>query len=168
MRISEVSHSRMNHFVHKRDKWWLKVVGKGEKHAEIVVTQELMLALIQYRQFIGIDDYPATDEDYPTVFAKRGDTKNGLTANMLHRIIKKLFQNAAVYAQEFDLSSSYALASASAHWLRHASATAQLNSGVSLESVKDNLRHESVETTMKYVHKNKDDRHDETSNKFKL
>lgn len=168
MRISEVANSRMNHFIHKRDKWWLKVVGKGDKYGEIVITQELMNALVKYRRFHGLSDYPTFDDQYPTVINKRGVETSGLSANMIHRIIKSLFSKASIYTNELDSAAAYTLSMASAHWIRHASATAQLEAGVALETVKDNLRHENVETTMRYVHKNKDERHDETTNKFIL
>lgn len=55
------------------------------------------------------------------------------------------------------------------HWLRHSSATYQVESGIDVVvTVKENLRHSNIDKTMRYVHKDKTSRHKETNKKFKI
>jgi integrase/recombinase XerC len=46
----------------------------------------------------------------------------------------------------------FELGHVSAHWLRHTSATHQVDAGIDLRIVKENLRHSNLETTMLYQH----------------
>lgn len=56
----------------------------------------------------------------------------------------------------------------SPHWLRHTSATIQINSGIDIRVVQANLRHSSIHTTMLYLHLDDDLRHHETISKFAI
>jgi len=51
---------------------------------------------------------------------------------------------------------------ASAHWLRHAAGSHIADQAVDLRHVRDNLGHESLKTTSKYLHADDDVRHRET------
>jgi site-specific recombinase XerD len=50
--------------------------------------------------------------------------------------------------------------------MRHTSATHQVDAGIDIRIVKENLRHSMLETTMKYQHTESDSRYEETVNKF--
>ena len=51
------------------------------------------------------------------------------------------------------------LLAASTHWLRHTAASHQLDAGVPLLVVSQNLRHSTIQTTRKYLHTEDDARH---------
>lgn len=168
MRISEVANGRMSDFIYQRDQWWLRTVGKGNKYGEIPATEDLINALANYRRFIGLPTLPDAFEEYPIIIRRRGSEIIPLTANMLHRLFKKILAATADYIEHEDPSAAYLFRKSSAHWLRHSSATYQVEAGIDVITVKENLRHSNIETTMKYVHKDKTSRHKETNKKFKI
>lgn len=165
-RRSEVINATMADFINKRNQWWLKVVGKGGKYGEIPVTQELLSALIQYRKAMGLSDYPTPLEtNLPLIFSQRGKLQ-AISDSMLYKIIKSVCNDLAAQLQAIDPSSAYIIAKVSTHWLRHTSATHQVDAGIDIRVVKENLRHSLLETTMKYQHSEADSRHEETNSKF--
>lgn len=168
MRISEVTSGKMNDLVFQRDQWWIKTIGKGNKYGEIPATAELIDALVRYRRFIGMAPLPEPLEEYPLVIRRRGSELVPLTANMIHRIFKKTMSATADFIEQQDPSAAYLLRKSSAHWFRHSSATQQVEAGIDVVTVKENLRHSNIDTTMRYVHKDKTSRHKETNKKFKL
>lgn len=168
MRISEVTNGKMSDFTFQREQWWIKTIGKGNKYGEIPATEDLIDALARYRRFIGFSSLPEPLEEYPLVIRRRGDEVLPLTANMIHRIFKKILAATADSIEIQDPSAAYLFRKSSAHWLRHSSATHQVESGIDVVTVKENLRHSNIDTTMRYVHKDKTSRHKETNKKFKI
>jgi site-specific recombinase XerD len=166
-RRSEVTNATMADFVNKRRQWWFKVIGKGNKAGEIPVTNELLGALIRYRRFLNLSsDYPqATETNIPIITAKYGQFKP-ISSSMLYKIIRNTCQKLAITIQDSDPASAYIIKQVSTHWLRHTSATHQVDAGIDIRVVKENLRHSLVETTMKYQHSEADSRYEETINKF--
>jgi site-specific recombinase XerD len=51
---------------------------------------------------------------------------------------------------------------ASAHWLRHTAGSAMASGDIDLRHVRDNLGHENIATTSRYLHAEDDRRHAET------
>jgi len=165
-RRSEVINATMADFINKRSQWWLRVIGKGNKYGEIPVTNELLSALIRYRKSMHLPDYPSSLESHlPLIFSKYGNLKP-ISDSMLYKIIKTTCANLANQLQLTDPASSYVIARVSTHWLRHTSATHQVDAGIDIRVVKENLRHSMLETTMKYQHTEADSRYDETTKKF--
>lgn len=165
-RRSEVINATMADFINKRNQWWLKVIGKGNKYGEIPVTNELLSALIRYRKAMKLSDYPSPLETtLPLIFSKYGNQKP-ISDSMLYKIIKATCNDLAAILQLTDPASSYVIARVSTHWLRHTSATHQVDAGIDIRVVKENLRHSMLETTMKYQHTEADSRYDETISKF--
>ena len=165
-RRSEVINATMADFVNKRNQWWFKVIGKGNKYGEIPVTNELLSALIRYRKAMKLSDYPTVLENQiPLIFSKYGNQKP-ISDSMLYKIIKATCNDLAAILQLTDPASSYVIARVSTHWLRHTSATHQVDAGIDIRIVKENLRHSMLETTMKYQHTEADSRYNETINKF--
>jgi site-specific recombinase XerD len=162
MRISEVANGKMSDFIYQRDQWWVRTVGKGSKYGEIPATEDLVDALVRYRKFLGLSPLPDPLEEYPLLIRRRGAEITPLTSNMIHRIFKKIISATATFIENDDPSAAHLFAKSSAHWLRHSSATYQVESGIDVVTVKDNLRHSNIDTTMKYVHKDKTNRHKET------
>lgn len=165
-RRSEIANAKMADFVNKRSQWWFKVIGKGSKYGEIPVTNELLAALIRYRKAMGISEYPNPLEvNLPVIFSKYGKLQP-ITDSMLYKIIKTTCNNLADELKLTDPASAFVISRVSTHWLRHTSATHQVDAGIDIRVVKENLRHSMLETTMKYQHTEADTRHDETIRKF--
>ncbi len=165
-RRSEVAGAHMADFLHKRGQWWLKVIGKGNKYGEIPVPNELLGALMHYRKAMGLSEYPTPLEtEVPLIFSKYGRLQ-AISDSMLYKIIKTTCNNLADELKSIDPASAYVISKVSTHWLRHTSATHQVDAGIDIRIVKENLRHSMLETTMKYQHTEADSRHEETIKKF--
>lgn len=171
-RRSEILNAKMNDFIHKRNQWWFKVIGKGNKYGEIPATQELMNSLLRYRNYLKLNNYPETNEDFPLIlnsqFIKNPNIKIGIKKQALHELITNICHKVADNIDNIDSAASFKLRHVSTHWLRHTSATHQVDAGIDIRVVKENLRHSNIETTMHYQHTEEDYRHQETSDKFKL
>jgi site-specific recombinase XerD len=165
-RRSEISNAVMADFLNKRNQWWLKVIGKGNKYGEIPVTNELLSALIRYRKAMGLSDYPTSLETtIPLIISKYGILKP-ISDSMLYKIVKQTCTQLADDLKLTDPASAYVIGRVSTHWLRHTSATHQVDAGIDIRIVKENLRHSLMETTMRYQHTEADARYDETLRKF--
>ncbi|WP_338065163.1 tyrosine-type recombinase/integrase [Trinickia diaoshuihuensis] len=63
------------------------------------------------------------------------------------------------------------LRAASAHWMRHTAPPHMLDSQTDqtdLRTVRDNLGHDSINTTSQYAHEEDDRRHDETTQSHRM
>ncbi len=169
LRISEVCENTMGCFFCRRDRdgeerWWLEVLGKGEKTRLVPATNELMVELTRYRRENGLSPYPSPGEDIPLVLPI-GKSRTALTRAALHLVLKNVFESAAeslrLRGDEFAARADL-LSHASAHWLRHTAGSHMANQAVDLRHVRDNLGHESLKTTSKYLHSDDDVRHKET------
>ena len=74
LRISEVGENTMGAFFCRRDRdgeerWWLEVVGKGEKTRLVPATSEMMTELARYRRECGLAPFPSPGEETPLVLA---------------------------------------------------------------------------------------------------
>ena len=101
----------------------------------------------------------------------RVDCKLAMPRGALHAIIKQVFsQTAARLRQisgEFNFDAEQ-LMRASAHWLRHTAGSHMANHAVDLRHVRDNLGHEWLSTTSRYLHSTDEQRHTETTLKHKV
>jgi len=112
----------------------LKVTGKRNKQRIIPFGQELADTL---RNYMAV-----RSSKFPTVSGPLflGDKGQRITAAKVYTIVRKY------------LSMVTSLKKRSPHVLRHSFATAMLNNGASLESIKKLLGHESINTTEIYAH----------------
>jgi site-specific recombinase XerD len=173
-RRSEIANAKMSDFLLNNNKWWLEVIGKGNKYGRIPVTDDLLNELIIYRNSIGLSDFPK-EKTIPLVSQLLNNSKDnnnpkykGISASMLYKVIKATCSQIASQVKLTNPSAAFMIERVSTHWLRHTSATHQVDAGIDIRVVKENLRHSMLETTMKYQHTESDARHDETSNKFKI
>ncbi|WP_265942148.1 tyrosine-type recombinase/integrase [Dechloromonas sp. A34] len=95
LRISEMADNTMGGFFCRKDarcedRWWLEVVGKGDKIRIIPVTNELLAELIHYRRGYGLAPLPLPGDTMPLVLTIAGKPKP-LTRSALHGIIKRVF-----------------------------------------------------------------------------
>ncbi len=112
----------------------LKVTGKRNKQRIIPFGEELERALVEYMQ--SRNAQPLQLE--PALFLN--DKGKRITKSQVEKIVHQ------------HLSMVTTLKKRSPHVLRHSFATAMLNNGAGLESVRKLLGHESVATTEIYIH----------------
>ena len=112
----------------------LKVTGKRNKQRIVPFGQELGEALKAYR---NIRDERGEKNGEAFFLNDKG---NRMTADQVYGLVRKY------------LSAVTSLKKRSPHVLRHTFATAMLNNGAGLESIKKLLGHESVSTTEIYAH----------------
>ncbi|ODV41261.1 hypothetical protein AWV79_26995 [Cupriavidus sp. UYMMa02A] len=88
----------------------------------------------------------------------------------MHNAIKDVFNRAADWTEakggEYVWHAS-PIREASADWLRHTAASHMLDSKMDLRTVRDNLGHDSINTTSQYAHE-EDRRHDETTQNHRM
>ncbi len=171
-RLSDVASGRMGDFDRDDDgAWWWRVVGKGKVEAMLPATSDLMASLREYRVFYGMGPLPSPGERVPLIMRLAGPSAGDkpLSANMVYRSAKQIFEQAAATAEERGLSEISAnLRAATTHWMRHTSLTHQLDAGVDLLVVRDNARHASIATTSRYLWKEDRARHAQTNSRHKL
>lgn len=156
-RRSEASAARMGDIHLKRGNWWWRVHGKSGT-GDIPVNPPLLAALQRYRQHLGLSPLPHNQEDTP-LLCRLGDgrgAQQGISDKALYLLIKEILRRAAEQAPD---TMRPTLQQASTHWLRHTAATHQLDAGISLLMVSQNLRHGSIQTTRRYLHSEDDARH---------
>lgn len=168
-RRSEITNSKMSDFINKHSQWWLRVIGKGNKYGEIPVPNQLLTALFEYRRSIGLPDFPNISETYISLVNNIQFSKEkyvGISDSMLYKIIKSTCLDISTLLKTVDPAAAYVIEKVSTHWLRHTSATHQVDAGIDIRVVKENLRHSLIETTMRYQHTEEDARYSETTKKF--
>jgi site-specific recombinase XerD len=156
-RVNEVATHTMASIQHIRGNWWWQVTGKGKKTQCIPINESMLSALVRYRQFYGLPQLPQHQEEY-ALFMNLNGIK-GVTANMIYRLVKKVFLKCAETLTKTRPDFAMKLRQASTHWLRHTSITHQADAGIELRYIKRSARHESVETTMLYQHAEEDQWH---------
>ena len=163
LRVSEAAQARACDFVRRRGKWWLRVLGKGGVYGEIPISDELMTEFARYRTFHGLPPTPSVLETTPVILSIAGRVEDCLTPTAVYLIVKDVFTQAAEALAATDPVTAAVLCRASTHWLRHASASHQADSGTDLRNIQKNLRHASIETTAIYLHTTDDARHRDTT-----
>jgi len=170
LRISDLVNNGMNAFRCRAlpdgsVQWWLRLLGKGNKMAEIPATPELIEELVRYRQILGVSSYPSETDDLPLV-ASIGPRRKGLTRSALHLVVKEIFQGASASLREQGGAMEAVadrLERASAHWLRHTAGTHLMEATNDVVAVRDFLRHSDPRTTHGYLHTDKIQLHEEVS-----
>lgn len=158
-RVSEVSSHPMNSFREFRGKWWWFAIGKGNKKAKVPVNNEMLDALMRYRRFLELPDLPAESDSSPLLRSIKGT--NGITPNMVYRIVKSTVSGAAETIQDTAPIQAEKLNKASTHWFRHTSVTHGDDAGVGLKYLNRSARHDKLETTAMYQHAEDDRWHNE-------
>jgi len=167
-RKTETNSANMGDLVYIDGRLWLRVLGKGNKMGDIPVLKCLEHSLNEYRAFYGLPliSRRKNDESHIPIIIKSSNNNDyeRLNATHLCYIIKKLCGSLADSIDDEILAKK--LRKVSPHWFRHTSATLQVEAGVDVHIVQQNLRHSSINTTMQYVHTSKNQQHDETLQKF--
>lgn len=175
LRISEVVGNSMGGFFGRTDpktgelRWWLDVMGKGDKARLVPATSELMVELANYRRWLGLPPLPQHGEPSPLLFPvwwrvpARGQVEwpARLTRAAVHVVVKEVFALTAVRLRALGpehLARANKVEAASSHWLRHTMGS-HLADEVDLRHVRDTFGHASLSTTSIYLHTEDDARH---------
>jgi len=165
MRVSEICDTKISGFFMRRghdgaERWWLEIVGKGNKVRLVPVTAELLTELMRYRRQLGLNPLPKGGEDMPLVLSMIGPQKP-LARSAIHEIVKGIMRLTAkrlrIQGAEFEMAAAH-IEHASTHWLRH-TAGSHLSERADLKVVRDNLGHANLSTTSIYLHTEDDARH---------
>jgi site-specific recombinase XerD len=148
---------------------WMQVVrGKGGKVREVPVPEGLIRALKQILREAGRPDDPAHPENraVPLLFRRQvnpeGETALvAITDFQLHKDVKRFLHGCSQALAVTDPAGAARLEAASTHWLRHTSATHQVNGApgrpaVPLHIAQQVLGHASPATTSGYVQAERD------------
>jgi site-specific recombinase XerD len=172
LRLAEFTNHTMGHFVLLENEWFLNVVGKGEKPRKIVVVDEYLEVLANYRRHIGMPSIlPEFNETTPLVPAQ--DKKSPISPSRVWQIVKwaaelgakkfeSLAENALAHEEEEKMRYMHKaskLRKVSPHWFRHSYGTYLVKSGCAIEKVKELMGHSDISTTTLYLHTAKIDLH---------
>lgn len=128
LRIAEAANHRMGHFLQREGNWFLRITGKGKKLREIPIPDELLRALADFRNAVGLPSpQPKFRERIPLISMK--NLKQPISPRRIDQILRWAFELGAAVFESNDPHKASKLQSASAHWLRHSYVTYLLGSG---------------------------------------
>ena len=137
---------------------WLHLSGKGGKAAKVALPSMARGALDRYLMQRQLPVTPARWEPATALIGSiEGDeasmgSKSGISAARLWHVMKRFFAQVAKVIEAENPATADKLRRASPHWMRHTHATHALARGAELTTVRDNLRHASIQTTSIYLH----------------
>lgn len=137
---------------HDDGRWYWHVRRRG-KVEHIYVNDDMLDALKQYRQHIGLELLPTPADRSPLLLNRAG--QKSITGRQLLRNVKEVFMLAAKILLKRDPSLATQLQRASPRWIRNATAlhSVQLceQSVEELAGVQLHLRYSRLENTLGYV-----------------
>lgn len=161
-RLSEVAMTSMSNITIQHGRWWLRVVGKGAKLGDIPLSGQGIDELKRYRLWAGLPPLPSSSEEEVPLICDGFGSGRRVSRSTVYKLIKEICAAASKEAPTDAIHDQ--LSKASTHWLRHTAASHMLNEAeMPLLSVSKILRHNDVRTTQRYLHKGKDELHDQAS-----
>lgn len=162
-RLNEIVGAAMGSiYTEGNDRWWLDVVGKGNKPRRLPVPPDMLDAFRGYREAFELPPQTSRTDRTPLVLSSRSRALARITDEAAAEAIKAIFADAAtVAATRGDADTAATLRQASAHWLRHSMLTNHANNGVQLKTLQDTAGHANIATTAAYLHKTDNERYDE-------
>lgn len=156
LRISELTAStrwtpQMGHFQKDSDgNWWFLTVGKGNKERLISVSDDMLAALKNYRECLGLTALPSRGETTPLI-----SKINGVGAIQSTRQIRCIVQTCfdAAFLRMVDdglKDDAMELKTATVHWLRHTGISEDIKHRPR-EHVRDDAGHSSSAITDQYI-----------------
>jgi site-specific recombinase XerC len=156
LRISELAASKRwspkmsDFFRDNNDDWWFRTVGKGNKMRQIAVSNEMLEALKQYREYLGYSPLPAPDEQEPLIQKEKGKGPVQGT-RIINRLIQTCFDAAVEKLRNGnEHEEAEMLRSATVHWLRHTGISDDVKHRPK-EHVRDDAGHSSSAITDRYI-----------------
>jgi len=162
-RLNEIVRACMGSiYTEGNDRWWLDVLGKGNKPRRVPVPADMLEAFRRYRVAFDLPPGAARADRMPLVLSSRSRAITRLTDEAASDALKAIFAEAAAAAAgDGDGDTAAMLRHASAHWLRHSMLTNHANNGVQLKTLQDTAGHANIATTAAYLHKTDNERYDE-------
>jgi integrase/recombinase XerD len=162
-RLNEIVSANMGAiYAEGNGRWWLDVMGKGNKPRRLPVPPEMLAAFRDYRQAFGLLPQTSRIDATPLVLSSRSRELARITDEAASEALKAVFGAAAsAAAAQGDGDTAAVLRQASTHWLRHSMLTNHANNGVQLKTLQDTAGHANIATTAAYLHKTDNERHDE-------
>lgn len=157
-RASELERGVMGDFQEQRGRWWWYVLGKGGKYARVAVPDDMVEALVRYRQYLGLPAAPSPEDRTPLLLTL---SRSAMTARRMNQLLKKIFWSAAVILEPASPIKAEKIRRASAHWGRHTAITAKVDAGMDPRYVQKDARHSDSRTTALYTHEDDNKRHDD-------
>ncbi|QHB54715.1 tyrosine-type recombinase/integrase [Ralstonia solanacearum] len=137
----------------RQDDHWLNLVGKGSRAGKVALPPLARAALDRYLVERGLPITRARwDPKTPMIGGLGLDPNGSITGTRLWSVVRRFFWSAAEIIDSDPPLLAEKLRKASPHWMRHTHATHALARGAELTTVRDNLRHASVSTTLIYLH----------------
>lgn len=163
LRREEVAKGSMSDFLYQNDHWRLKVIGKRKKIRYVTVNSLLLNELKLYRQHLGLDELPSSNESFGLIVPLRGNKNRRMDPRSIGRIIFDIREAAILECEDDHIKVQ--IINMSTHWMRHTNATHRSLAGASLETTKDELGHADPKTTHIYM-KTADTKRQEDSEKL--
>jgi len=162
-RLNEIVGANMGAiYTEDAGRWWLDVMGKGNKPRRLPVPPEMLAAFRHYRQAFGLLPQTSRGDTTPLVLSSRSRALARITDEAASEALKAVFGAAGLAAAAIgDSDTAAVLRDASTHWLRHSMLTNHANNGVQLKTLQDTAGHANIATTAAYLHKTDHQRHDE-------
>ncbi|HEX8605323.1 MAG TPA: tyrosine-type recombinase/integrase [Pseudoduganella sp.] len=143
-------------------RWWIDVVGKGNKPRRLPVPPDMLAAFRRYRAAFELLPQTSRGDTTPLVLSSRSRELARITDEAASEALKAVFTAAAnAAAARGDSDAATQLRQASTHWLRHSMLTNHANNGVQLKTLQETAGHANIATTAAYLHKTDNERHDE-------
>ena len=164
LRLSEAAEHSYADISVRKDRWFLDIIGKGDKPRTIELFDDLISVMKEFRLALGCSSpTPLYNDSMKLIPRKKINT--AISDRRIIQIVRESFDlacNAKLAEAEVAVSvdekgkllrdASY-LEKASAHYLRHNHASYFLkNSGQNLKATMSRLGHADVSTTMIYIH----------------
>ena len=139
--------------------WWFYVIGKGNKERQVVVSNDMLLALKRYRQALGLAPLPARGEQIPLISKMNNIMTPVESTRHIRRIVQTCFDCAYMRMKDDGLEEdAMELKAATVHWLRHTGISEDVKTRPR-EHVRDDAGHASMATTDRYVDSDLRERH---------
>ncbi len=151
-RRDELARGRMSHIGQSNGLWVCVIDGKGGRKGKVPIDAPALSALVEYRKFRGLPDYPQRAEKNVPIVSHMDGT-SPVTGDQIYAALKWFFRRAAAVISGENPGWAAQLRAASPHWLRHTLASHAASAGIQIRTTADRLRHVSTTTTDKvYVH----------------
>ena len=148
-RRSELAGARMGHIHRSHGLWLWRVIGKGGRVVDVPLDHQAVEALVRYRRFRGLTDYPGRGEGSVPLVAGL-DGVGPIQGLQIYSSLKWFFRMAEPAARAVEEQWGDALKGASTHWIRHSLASHAARAGVPIHLTAERLRHKSHATTQRY------------------
>ena len=168
IRRNEAANALMADIVKRREGLFLNIIGKGRKRRSIPMPDVLIEELKIYRASLGLSDMPITGEPHALVVPVR-KTGGNMTGQEVYRAVKAGIE-AAIDSIIVTCGEAKAteLRRISTHWLRHTYGHDLIAGGADLVVTQDNLGHNDLNTTRRYVTDDRRRQMDATQKAFRV